>query len=657
MSRLESELSFAQSQVSPSALVSVKDQLEAKLREFGALVSELGSLQDVPPRPRDSNMEKRETDPASWRPEVPVAALSGQSHRMSGIAEEKASPGGTLSYVFDTIIHYPMGNTDILCSKGNVRVFRISDQSDRSNESPDIGPPPIAHFDCEDPIKFDPKPQPSEDSPEEANDNDDIPASLSVNLETRRKRRDTCSKSDMKTASILSSDTNENALPVRISAKRKLNMREPEEISTAPVKDDFVFSRRSSVNGDARKLPSTEILADDADDEKRNVVENAPKVSQRAERRVLGDSKSPSQLSQSHETLTIGAESVNISPRKRDVNRSAKEDMGKPEKAPKDPSKVSARERKPRISSVKAPQSSEPIVSTIEIAPPTSERAVHVPPQTPAADLFSPMASEPSATRVDGRDTPPPSGLKPGSFASADLNGASRPSRRARAAVNYAEPNLISKMRRPGKDMADALGNSRRSTSNVPESENHKTGRTVMIKQEGNKSPVWKRVASTHAPNHAEPGSPLGRKGDSLQQDSSDGMDVNLGSVQSTASGKAIAALMATKTQPHSPKAREVEIKVEEEMEEAVGRMQDVDVYDLKDSSPRDVETEQEVPKTHRRHSSINGPVSTRRRVSKALPQQTDREDKNREQLKEDSTDSTVKRPERAMARRRSMMV
>lgn len=97
--RLQSQLCIAERQVTSNSLVSVKDQLEAKLREFGSLISELGTLQELGFNQSENLSARRHPDPTSWRPDVPLAALNGQAYRMLGIMEEKNSPGGTLRYV------------------------------------------------------------------------------------------------------------------------------------------------------------------------------------------------------------------------------------------------------------------------------------------------------------------------------------------------------------------------------------------------------------------------------------------------------------------------------------------------------------------------------------------------------------------------------
>ena len=88
----------------------------------------------------------------------------------------------------------------------------------------------------------------------------------------------------------------------------------------------------------------------------------------------------------------------------------------------------------------------------------TSALPTDLPPATPIhpnLDLFSPVSSEPSTACPDSRDTPPSLDLHVDNSTAA-TNG--RASRRARGSVSYAEPNLRDKMRRPGKELVDAVG-------------------------------------------------------------------------------------------------------------------------------------------------------------------------------------------------------
>ena len=143
---------------------------------------------------------------------------------------------------------------------------------------------------------------------------------------------------------------------------------------------------------------------------------------------------------------------------------------------------------------------------------------VEVAPKTPApeeADLFSPTDTLPSTAKPEfPRDTPPPPDL----HSAADTG---RPSRRPRGAVSYAEPNLRDKMRRPGKELVDAVGaNARasRGTSIAAESVERDlpTGEkrtATKIKVEPDQSPAGE--AGSNRPHHqaaSPPPSPLADK-------------------------------------------------------------------------------------------------------------------------------------------------
>jgi hypothetical protein len=89
----------------------------------------------------------------------------------------------------------------------------------------------------------------------------------------------------------------------------------------------------------------------------------------------------------------------------------------------------------------------------------------------------------------------------------------SRPSRRVRAQVSYKEPSLNTKMRRPGKELVDAVPDQDRRTSVDPQTAPLTVGR-VSIKQEPDDS-AWKPLGTV--PGHTveedgEVGSPLRQK-------------------------------------------------------------------------------------------------------------------------------------------------
>ncbi|KAI5203635.1 hypothetical protein E4T39_04085 [Aureobasidium subglaciale] len=594
---LQAQLSDPRPNIDHSALVSVKDQLQAKLLEFGALVSELGQMQTT----HSSTQQPKFTDPASWRPEVPAAILSGQAPIMDGIAEEICSPGGSMH------------------RNNNIRF------SNHSNPSPDIGPPPVIHFDNEDPIAFDPlptethevnDPKQHEQYEQAASDHEESHENLSVNLETRRKRKD--SKAHLRRSSLLPQDLDEDDQPqlTQRSTKRKLSVRDVEDDSEKPVvKDDFKFSRRSSIAAD-HKMNDQSIVPT-------NALEDTETPSLMPERKVLSN------------------KSVNISPRK--LSRSTKgKGESKKEDAPLKPAVKTTDRRKSKNPNVKsvtiATTEPETIMRTIEIALPpalqaeTLSEAEDLAPKTPLPEFFSPTPSEASAVRDEGRDTPPPSGLKSMSSGPAALNGASRPSRRARAGVNYAEPNLVSKMRRPTATMANAVdANGRRISSSTSASEK-KTMRTVIISGDNMAGSLTRDMGS-------EAASPLGQKVDRELERSFEPSRIP------SASGRAISALMA------GCKKHEEDV------------CEDLGVYELKDSS--DVEESSKSKKRgSRRHSSMTD--SSESEVSKPrssnaaeLAVEGEAEGEKQEGEVQEAARKAARsaRVDRSGARRRSMMV
>lgn len=136
-------------------------------------------------------------------------------------------------------------------------------------ESPELGPPPIAHFQDEDPIKFDARSSGLDGSSGDARDGGDgLPAEMSVNLETRKKRRDS---SNVRRMSIFHSppDTTDDSTkgdpikPLKAGAKRKLSTREEDaynDASTSLPAEEFRFNRKTTGNADL-KTQAQPILA------------------------------------------------------------------------------------------------------------------------------------------------------------------------------------------------------------------------------------------------------------------------------------------------------------------------------------------------------------------------------------------------------------
>lgn len=234
--------------------------------EIGGLVAELNSIQRPSYKIRSSDAgPSRATEHYEWRRAMKEQAGDQEDDDvLPTIRENKYFPRRTLEY------GKPSTSCEdellIRCSTEELRAVL----TEAAEDSPDLGPPPVSQFTDEDPIKFDPKP-----ADDNANDNMDVdqkeeetlPAALSVNLETRKKRRDS-SKLDLRKMSVFQSPeedglnkTDEDVEPLKskMGRKRKLSAT-VEDTNTNPEagekdnRDEFRFSRRSNDRENSQPL-------------------------------------------------------------------------------------------------------------------------------------------------------------------------------------------------------------------------------------------------------------------------------------------------------------------------------------------------------------------------------------------------------------------
>lgn len=253
-----------------------------------------------------------------------------------------------------------------------------------------------------------------------------------------------------------------------------------------------------------------------------------------------------------------------------------------------------------------------------------------LPPKTPAVEaMFSPPSTEPSTSRPESKDTPPP-----GDLSAADQLGVGRPGRRARPQVSYKEPSLHTKMRRPDAKLVDAIVE-RRTSVEPPAAP--PTSSKPTIKRETGEELSWKPVSSIpgrSGEEEAETGSPLRQKLDRRESDqegksspAAETMEVKL----STAS-KAISALInetSTAKRKISPTAPSVSKAASEPPElksqsmpvskEAIVKQEQPEkddnlaIFDFNESSPADTAANPRTRITElakaarnaRRHSSV----------------------------------------------------
>ncbi|RMZ69454.1 shugoshin [Pyrenophora seminiperda CCB06] len=453
----------------------VKMQLEAKLQELGGLVAGLaqmknGNQQDKGRRKSQTTAKRRSEEERQWRSGLGLQEV--ENAMLPTIAEGKFYPRRTMGAdELEQVLEGP------------------------ESQSPDIGPPPVSRFESEDPISFDPSPATEE--PQEETGDDGEP-SLSVNLETRKKRRESGPKLSVRRVSLFESpeETEEAAAkPIRTGAKRKFNVQEDEDVNQSKS-DAFRFSRRN-----APSAPETEVSNED------------------------------SRPSSPHRPV-LSAKPVNtdpvLSPKKQ---RSSLQ--GKPEKPEKPAPKSRGRPRL-NITRNAAPELAPPPMP--EPIPTADIVLDSLPPKTPAVEaVFSPPSTEPSTQRPENKDTPPP-----GDLTLSDQTGqAGRPGRRARPQVSYKEPSLSVKMRRPDAKLVDAVVDRRTSvdTQNPP---------STAVKRDPNGEIAWKPVSAVSGrggEEEAEVGSPLRQKLDRRDQDSKTSPPSTEAEERSTTS-KAISALI-----------------------------------------------------------------------------------------------------------------
>ncbi|KAF2692147.1 hypothetical protein K458DRAFT_286484 [Lentithecium fluviatile CBS 122367] len=450
---------------------SMKDRLEAKMQELGGLVAELGQLKKkddgLPKCKSQAAATRRSPDERQWKSGLGLQEV--ENAMLPTITEDKFYPRKTL-------ISDEMRDMD-------------------DSQSPDIGPPPVSRFESEEPIAFNPSPMPAEQLEQAVEEGE---AQLPVNLETRRKRRESGPQPRHALFESPPEDlVEEPKKTVRAGAKRKFSVQEDEEKSKAQA-EPFRFSRRNT------PAPSEKTNSDEQ-----------PRP-------------------QSPERPALGSKPVNtdpiLSPKKQ---RSAASD--KPEKKPL------SKTGRGRLTITRNVQPPLPPVVMPDPIPTTEIVLDSLPPKTPAPDdIFSPPSTEPSTSRPESKDTPPPGDLALGS--QSGMSG--RPSRRVRAQVSYKEPSLNTKMRRPGKELVDAVfPDSSRGMSVEPQVAPLTAGR-VSIKQEPDDS-SWKPlgvIGGRTGEEDGEVGSPLRQKLDRREG----GQDVKADAprLNSAAASHAISAMI-----------------------------------------------------------------------------------------------------------------
>lgn len=456
----------------------VKSQLEAKMQELGSLVASLGQPNQAGKRRKSQQLARHRPQERIFRSGLCIQEV--EDRMLPTIDEGKDHPRRTM-------------NSDEIRNM----------LEDPESQSPDLGPPPTSSFEAEEPIAFDPSPvvdEPMEDVAAE-----DEPA-LPMNLETRKKRRESGPKLNVRRISVFESPEEikeKSVKPVRTGAKRKFSVQEDGDRSD-PQDEQFNFNRRNL----------QEMEGSVGDDEPRAISPARP---------ILSSSKSRNLVYQRRK-LTY-SEPVNtdpvLSPKKQRASTKDGKDQDKLQKKKLPSVNLRGRQRVVITRTITPPEL--PMLSAPEPVTVAEINLDILPPKTPAADaIFSPPSTEPSTSRPDNKDTPPPGDVSSGN----QTGQAGRPSRRARPQVSYKEPSLAAKMRRDGK-MADAI---------VPQTDRRTSVEVKLAPLTTGKMAI-KREAGEE---EVEVGSPLRQKLD--RRENASPPDMLLASTSTTS--KAISALI-----------------------------------------------------------------------------------------------------------------
>lgn len=472
----------------------MRSELDYKLKEISDLVSKL--QRPVRPVRKSDGREKLAKKRTEEERRALMESLNSREGCLPKIDEDRVCSGQeTMKYV--ELLPRTADRSLTFNSEEQLAEVILQATSGDFSDSPDVGPPPVSHLINEEPLKLDFTPSISTSPDLEHESEEPI---LSVNLEQRRKRRDISTGSSRRDSAFVSELKSLGSVSgVSKPPKRKLMVaddgvtesREARAVAISPA-DDFKYTRRNITDNppstqsepEAEKAERKKPAKDDSSDSApaaqpipaKTPRSRTSKASLTADTPIL-----PAPTLSSRRALGPKQSNFDVanSPKKRAARNADIKDKGIvapriTEVTPKDTERRS-RSRTPSV------PVEDIIVHRVEIS--DSESAVmEVMKEHTDITKMKMLAATRSAT-------PPPQTIRDTS----SEREAARPSRRARASVSYAEPNLRDKMRRPGKELVDAIvvtGEKRRDSSFARTSEEPSS--IIKIKAEPVEDDSWK---------------------------------------------------------------------------------------------------------------------------------------------------------------------
>ncbi|XXG97086.1 hypothetical protein Hte_003381 [Hypoxylon texense] len=586
--RLQTELEDSKAQRIADHALEIKEKMEAQLAEWGTMLASLGH--EPMPRVRSPRSPKRakhrssigRTSMSEWKRRDTMSSMkdleaaAAQEGKLPPIWENKTCPRETLS------------RDEILALRSIV---------DENTESPDLGPPPVSRFVDEDPVKIDLPTRPTSDISEPE-----------------------CS-SLQKTSSPLEGKSEQPSPP---------QMDEKKETASVAVMADSKSQGTKEV-ALAKSLPTDQAVkanlkrkVREEEDDKENAV--VPKPLAQVPAAAKGQPQKPA--------------TVKARPIKLPSNRKDARDKSTGPTAQRKP--LSVKSSNEYIKSPKKDTAKPPILDELvkEVKPKKNLAPVEIPPppslpiasadieaeaetETLSAEpnLAIPDTPEPTP-REDVRDTPPPADIS--------ARGDTLRGRRARAAVSYAEPNLRDKMRRPTKQLLDAVAGEGKQIRRTSQSKRDElpSGPSSAVKSE-EKPAAWKDLppaqeVSRHASDAMA--SPLARKGSraSPSEDLPASAVTDRKKRNSTAAtSQGLAAGDSESSASTKPQSRSGNRRLEEiaAREEEVAKIFDdkSDVYEFPASSPKNDAKHSAPEETTKKSTTSKGARRSRSRRQSSM--------------------------------------
>lgn len=352
-------------------------------------------------------------------------------------------------------------------------ILALCSEATDSNESPDLGPPPTSRFAEEDPVKVD-SPCRSTGIPETGSPAESLPslppppAPLPKLDYSRQKTSEPEKKAQPEPSKSKSAESELPRPSMKTGSKRKFGDENEETRLASTVTE----------KGKENAVPMVKPLAIRDLKNRRSVKDLAtaklPSKEKPSNTATPGPQRKPLASKSTNDDLSSPKKSAKASP--------VDDSISKPDALKAVPNKERPREKKKPVE-IPIPPIAQP--STMAILPDPEITTVE-----PA--LVCPDTPESAAAHGSARDTPPPADIS--------MHGeTSRPSRRARASISYAEPNLRDKMRRPSKQLFDAVAGEGRYIQRSSSANLLAPPSGTKVKVEGEEPDSWRKLPMADA--------------------------------------------------------------------------------------------------------------------------------------------------------------